>query len=215
MENMDTMFGGDAEEFNVPETVEETQTIQDPVVEQPPVVEKPAIPDGYVPVSVVKELRDEIRSLKTPPPAQTMPEEELYPDEDTLKIVRAENRNQTMQISQTLAEDKFGSDVVKTAFEWAFERCNSDPAFNMAVAQSSHPYKLIVEEHRKAQSLQELGNVDPEQIKAFKQWQAAQNQIPATIANPTPPRSIASHTSAGEPTQPKVSPEEQRLAKMF
>lgn len=226
MDDLNAMFGGDADPIDVPATepiVEQetpvSQPVPEPVIEQP--VEKPQVPEGYVPLHVVKELRDEIRSLKTTPPVQNaMPQEELYPDEDTLKIVNNYMRQQTMQFSRMQAEDKFGADSVQTAYDWAFERCGSDPAFNLAVAQSPHPYKFIVEEHRRAQSLQELGNVDPEQIRAFKQWQAAQQQIavpvaPVSPAATPPPRSIASETSAGDAKPPKVSAEEERLAKMF
>jgi hypothetical protein len=224
MDDVNALFGGDAEPIDVPEVVEAIEQETAPVIEPAPVIEqpvaeKPVVPEGYVPVGVVKELRDEIRSLKNPPVQQMQPQEELYPDEDTLKIVNGSLRQQAMQFSRTLADDKYGADTVETAYGWAFERCNNDPAFNLAVAQSSHPFKFIVEEHRKAQSLQELGNVDPEQIRAFKQWQAAQAQTPAlTPATPvstTPPRSIASETSAGDSRPPKVTPEEEKLAKMF
>lgn len=230
MEDVNDMFGGDAEPVDVPAiepVIEQPVEVQEAAPPQPvvePVVEqKPQVPDGYVPVSVVKELRDEIRSLKAAPQVQQeMPQEDLYPDEDTLKIVNSQMRQQTMQISRTLAEDKFGSETVDTAYNWAFERCNTDPAFNLAVANSPHPYKFIVEEHRKVQSLQELGSVDPETVRQFKQWQAAQAQLatPATVvpaipAATTPPRSIASETSAGDAKPPKVTPEEERLAKMF
>lgn len=224
MDDVNSMFGGDAEAVDVPvveQVVEQVEApVEAPIVEQvvEPVVEKPQVPDGYVPVSVVKELRDEIRALKTPPVQET-PQEELYPDEDTLKIVNGSLRQQAMQFSRTLVEDKYGSDVVDTAYKWAFERCNDDPAFNMAVANSPHPFKFIVEEHRKAQSLQELGSIDPETVKAFKQWQAAQAQVTPAVPQPTvpiPPRSIASEPSAGGNTPPpKVTPEEERLGKMF
>lgn len=229
MDDLNTMFGGDADPIDVPAiepVVEQVETPVEPVPTpaiEPVVEQKPQVPDGYVPVSVVKELRDEIRSLKSaPPPVQnTMPQEELYPDEDTLKIVNGSLRQQAMQFSRTLAEDKFGSDTVQTAYDWAFERCNADPAFNLAVANSPHPYKFIVEEHRKNISLQELGTVDPETVRQFKQWQAAQAQLapaavaPVAPATPIPPRSIASETSAGDSKPPKSTPEEERLATMF
>lgn len=229
MDDLNAMFGGDADPIDAPaiEPVVEQETpveppASEPVVEQP-VEQKPQVPEGYVPLHVVKELRDEIRSLKTaptPPVQNAMPQEELYPDEDTIKVVNTYMRQQTMQFSRMHAEDKFGADTVQTAYDWAFERCNSDPAFNLAVAQSPHPYKFIVEEHRKNLSLQELGNIDPDQIRQFKQWQAAQMQVaspvaPVAPAAPVPPRSIASETSAGDARPPKVSAEEERLAKMF
>lgn len=222
MEDVNAMFGGDADPVDVPatEVVEQepvVEEVQEPIVAEP---EKPQVPEGYVPLHVVKELREEIRSLKQPQ-VQPIPQEELYPDEDTLKIVNTSLRQQTMQFSRTLAEDKYGADAVQTAHDWAFERCNNDPAFNLAVANSPHPFKFIVDEHRRAQSLQELGNVDPDQIKAFKQWQQAQSQLSTQAAAPattptTPPRSIASEASAGgNPTPPKVTEEEVKLAKMF
>lgn len=230
MDDLENMFGNDAEAVDVP-AIETPEPIVEPVlepeaVEPQPVIEqpvetKPQVPDGLVPLSVVKELRDEIRSLKAAQPQyQAPPQEDLYPDEDTLKIVNANQRNQTMQFSRIMAEDKFGSDTVQTAYDWAFERCNTDPAFNVAVANSPHPFKLIVEEHRKAQALQELGSIDPDSVRAFKQWQAAQAQVApvaptSTPAPAAPPRSIASLTSAGDAKPPKVSPEEARLAGMF
>lgn len=224
MEDLDAMFGGDAEAVDVPAfdpVVEQEapveQPVPEPVIEQP-VEPKPQVPEGYVPLAVVKELRDEIRSLKTAPVQQPMPQDNLYPDEDTLAVVNQRLRQQAMQFSQMQAEEKFGAETVQTAFDWAYERCNTDPAFNLAVAQSPHPYKFIVEEHRRNLSLQELGSIDPEQVRQFKQWQAAQQQVaPAVPVAPaaTPPRSIASQTSAGEAKPPKVSPEEERLAKMF
>ncbi|CAB4137573.1 hypothetical protein UFOVP319_44 [uncultured Caudovirales phage] len=228
MEDLDAMFGGDAEAVDVPAidpVVEQEasveQPVSEPVIEQP-VEPKPQVPEGYVPLAVVKELRDEIRSLKTAPVQQPMPQDNLYPDEDTLAVVNQKLRQQAMQFSQMQAEEKFGAETVQTAFDWAYERCNTDPAFNLAVAQSPHPYKFIVEEHRRNLSLQELGSIDPEQVRQFKQWQAAQQQLtpqpaPAVSVAPaaTPPRSIASQTSAGEAKPPKVSPEEERLAKMF
>lgn len=229
MDDLENMFGGDAENVDAPvveavepviEPVAEPVAEVSPVIEQP--VEKPQVPEGFVPLAVVKELREEIRNLRTAPPVTQYqpPEEELYPDQDTLKVVNQTQRQQTMQFSRILAEDKFGSEAVQTAYDWAFERCNTDPAFNLQVAQSPHPYRLIVEEYNKAQSLAELGSIDPETVRAFKQWQAAQAQVAPAVQEPTPapaapPRSIASAPGAGDVKPPKVSPEEERLSKMF
>lgn len=178
----------------------------EPIAQPQPAEPKAAVPPGFVPIGVVKELRDEIRSLQrtpaAPAPMPEVPDPILDPQgfaqfqTDQFEQARFQDR---LYFSAQLAESKYGSDTVKQAHEWGFQRCDTDPYFNARVRASQDPYSLVVQEYQREQI---AAQVNPDEFKAYQAWKAAQATVqqaqPVAPPQPEPPtRSIASATSAG------------------
>jgi hypothetical protein len=202
--------------------------------ETPPAVEPKADP-GFVPIGVVLDERDKRKQLErqleeyrqrqeVPAPEPVDP----WTDLDGALAQRDQQYQQALfqqklEMSRRFAEMQHGKEEVATAVEWARALCDSDQAFNHKVFTSSDPIGLAVEQYRKEQIASAMTMDD---FKAFQAWKAAQSNPqpqavqpvpaqPAPSPAPLPPRSLASTQSAGAPSLPKSSPEEERLAKMF
>jgi hypothetical protein len=111
--------------------------------------------------------------------------------------------NIRLDLSEDLARGKHGDEVVTKAQQWALERYARSPAFQQEVLTHRNPYEFVVQEYQRDQF---VSQVQPADYDAFKAWQAAQaaasaqTPLAAPAAPPlaaTPPRSLASATSAG------------------
>lgn len=173
-----------------------------------------AAPEGYVPLPVFMQLRDEMRDLKrqvTPPQPQyePIPAPDPYEDpEGFVQYQQAQVQQATygvnLQWSRRIAEIQYGPEVTGQAFDWGVARCDADPFFNQKVASSQDPVGFVVAEWKREQLLSKV--TDPAQIDAFLAWQASQGPgAPAQQAAPAafpqssqmPPRSIAAAPQAG------------------
>lgn len=181
-----------------------------PEAQQPPVVEtgtKPQVPPGFVPVSVVQELREEIKGLKQAPAPQQAPEPpQPMPDmfEDPEGFIGYQNRmflNHTLNTSERFATREHGKETVEAAKQWMAARVQSDPYYASAVLNDPDPYEKIVVDFRRDTAFQKIGDLS--RIDQFLAWeqaqQAAQQQQPAPTPQPLPTGSIASAPSAGGP----------------
>jgi hypothetical protein len=188
-----------------PEPVAEPQPA--PVASAPAAPSEPASPPpGYVPVSVVQELRKEMRELRQPvhqAPAEPPPS--VY-DEGYEQWVQQQTHQQItnakLDLSEDMARAQFGDALVDQARDWALERGRQSPAFGQEVLKQRNPYAYVVKEFQRHQVLDQLQ--DPSEIEQFKAWKAQQAQAAAQpvaaappAASPAPPRSLASAPSAG------------------
>jgi hypothetical protein len=210
-----------------------------PLSESPPSIAavSPAVPPGFVPLPALLDTRDELKEAKRElaqfrAQAQPQPEPEEAPDPYTDlqgflnwqgRQVESQLWSQRLEMSRGFAETKHGPEKVQAAIDWGFERCGSDPHFNIQVRQARDPVGFVISEHQRQQLLAEMS--DPSEIEAYRAWKQAQaaGEPPAvppatTLATPPaaaaaprqppapPPRSIASASSAGGPAAVPTGP---------
>lgn len=223
--------------FNGPAQEPETVIVEQPVeVEAPPeqVAETPPAPEQPQPEAPVQEeprtiplatfldQRDELKRYKQEAEAlrqqqaqrQQPPIEAPDPLDDPQGFAAHQSRHveqalteQRFQISDVIARQQHGADVVDAAGQWAAEKARTDQAFAVSYMRQQHPIDWIVQQHRQDQLLTDIGgNVDdwftreatkrgyaPAQIAAVS-MAAPQQQAPVPA---TPPRSLASVPGAG------------------
>jgi hypothetical protein len=181
---------------------------------------KPDVPQGFVPIGVVQELREEIRSLKQPAPEQAKVEPTAPPDifenpegysAYLQNQIAQTTLNDRLNLSEELVRQSAGDEAVNAAQEWGRQQLASNPAFAQTFYAQRNPYGFLVSEHRRQTMLAQLGNADPKEIEAYLAWKTAQEQVqPAAQAappqQPAPPRSIADATSAGGVQHVAVGP---------
>ncbi|MCA0358726.1 MAG: hypothetical protein LCH78_18080 [Proteobacteria bacterium] len=181
-----------------------------PVAEQPAL--EPAKPEAQtVPLNVVKELRAEIRALKQQPQPQP---QDYYPEELTPEEhVERATLNTRLDISEDMARDKFGDEIVDQARDWALEKFQNNPAYKTEVLSQRNPYRYIVEAYKADQRAARLNDLADDDIEAFLAWKSGQQapQQAAPAAPPqqsAPPRSLASAPAAGggKPGEQPVGP---------
>jgi hypothetical protein len=171
---------------------------------------KPEVPQGYVPIGVVQELREEIRSLKQPAPEQAKVEPTAPPDifenpegysAYLQNQIAQTTLNDRLNLSEELVRQSAGDEAVNAAQEWGRQQLATNPAFAQTFYAQRNPYGFLVSEHKRQQTLAQLGNADPKEVEAFLAWKSAQASQPGEQPNPepqaAPPRSIAGAVSAG------------------
>ncbi len=182
----------------------------EPAPEPTPAPQPSAPPHGYVPIAVVKDLRDEIRQLRQPQPVAAPPEAFIEDDpyaQDIAQWVAAPLEQQLIaqrfHFSQQLAETKYGAETVAQAWDWALQKAHSDPHFERGVLSVVNPFETVIAEFKREQVLSKLS--DPSEIDQYLAWKAAQSQLAqqqtaAPVAAPQPappPLSIASAPGGG------------------
>lgn len=65
-------------------------------------------------------------------------------------------RQRDLQVNRAMAEQRHGAELVEQAHKWGLDKCDADPAFNQAVAQSATPYDYVVDQYRRELALQQL-----------------------------------------------------------
>lgn len=185
---------------------------EQPAEAAPEAQPEPEKPEQHmVPVSVVKELRDEIRSLKA---AQPKPEPVPLPDVldnpegfagHIQNQVQEAVRHATFNMSRAQAVREHGEDAVAEA-EASLDR--NSPEFN-AIVNSGDPYWSLMQHVQKQQAMAEIGD-DPAAFRARviaeerAKWEAemAAKQVKGTEAPP----SLASTPNIGARSGPAWSP---------
>lgn len=179
-------------------------------VEQPapaPVAEAPKAPEpGHVPMAALlderdkrKALEDRLKALESAQPAANAPE--LDPDTQNALL------QTRLNISEEMARDKFGDELVNKARDWIVQRFAENPAFQQEVLGKPNPYKFTVQEYQRHERLSAVS--DDSEWTAFQTWKAAGGTsaappapqaaaaAPVAAAPPTPPASIAAAPNAG------------------
>jgi chemotaxis protein histidine kinase CheA len=174
---------------------------------------------GHVPINALLEERDKRKAAQEATEAYKRRLEALEQERqaqtpaDPLAAVHAELYKQRVEMSRNFAEQRYGEDKVREAFEWANARCEPtsphfDPLFNQQVFESGNPYDFAVKAFEKEQILQE---VKPDELAEFKAWKAAQAQAQAhaapvsTPAASPPPKSLATAPGNGGAGKPLVN----------
>lgn len=179
-----------------------------------------AVPAGFVPISVVQELRKEVQQLRQlAPQAQPEPAPVEIPDpfEDPdgyhayhQEQVTRQVKSATLNMSRMMAVQAHGEPAVTEALAWAAERAEVDPTFRGQSWNHHHPVDFAVAEYKRHQLMQQVGT-DPD---AYVRQRAAElgfvlagqapvqaAPAPAPVPIPTspdaPPRSLASAPAAG------------------
>lgn len=185
-----------------------------PPVQAQPEPQKP--PPGYVPLSALKELREEIKALKAVPREPPPPPPDRYEDPDGYEAYQHSQisnamLNQNLNYSERFARKEHGQETVDQAREWALARFEQDPLYQQAVLTDPDPYEKVVSDWRRDQVFTQLGDGDLAAFLAWKNGQAQQApaaQPAAVPPTPTPPRSLASAPAAGggKPGEQPVGP---------
>ncbi len=90
---------------------------------------------------------------------------------------------QRFQMSELMAKQQHGEEVVTQASNWALEKANSDPAFAAAYHRQPHPIDWIVQQHKRDAMLSDIGdNVDD----WFTREAAKRGYAPASVAAAAP-----------------------------
>jgi hypothetical protein len=173
------------------------------------------VPEGYVPVAALQELRRELQALKSPPPEQPKAPD-IFEDPEGYQNfqqqqVRTALLNTTLNISEEVTRAAVGSELVDQAQQWGAQQFQANPALYQQFISQRNPYGFLVQQYQRDQVLSKL-NADPKQVEAFLAWQQAQQQLqeqPAATPSPqpvAPPPSIASAPSAGGVQQIATGP---------
>lgn len=110
-----------------------------------------------------------------------------------------------LDISETMAEDKYGAEAVAAAKAAYLQAIQEDPALHQRTLKSKHPYDEVVKWHKRQSFLSQIGD-DPEtwldqQIKARMEAQVSQ---PSPAQGNRPPPSLSKAPAAGrsDPMKP-------------
>lgn len=205
-----------------PPAAPEAPTTTTEVPAQPaPVV----IPPGYVPLNAMLDEREQRQALKKQldelqkkqQPAKPAPNVTSDPQgwqaahEQRLAEMELSTK---MRMSGAFAQQQFGTEAIDAAKAWGATQNETDPYFGNKFTVQDHPWAWLVEQHRQAQILEQIGG------KSSDDWvkeraialgyvlpDAATQQPPAPAPaaapqqpapqRPTPPRSIANAPPAG------------------
>lgn len=133
--------------------------------------------DGRVPISALLDEREKRQAERTQREAlerqvadmraQATPQRELAPTEQLEIALYSQN----LRASRRFAEREYGKETVASLHDWATRRCDDDPVFNQQMRLSDDPYEAAFQAYHREQILQ---TVRPNDLAAFKAWQAAQ-----------------------------------------
>lgn len=153
-------------------------------------------------------LERQLEALKAAQPRQEAPQApNLYDDPEGFAAHQAQQThavalNIKLDLSEDMARQRHGEEVVDKAKQWAIERMAQSPVFQQEVLSNRNPYDFAVQAYQRDQVVAQL---TPEKLAAFNAWQTAMasaQPAPALAgaappqAAPTPPRSLATAPSA-------------------
>lgn len=118
--------------------------------------------------------------------------------------------NERLNMSEMLARQAHGDELVAEATEAFAAAARQNPAMAMELQRQANPYAHVIQWHKRQQVLSKIGDDPDAYIERLVQerlasMQAAPAQPVQTQRPATPPRSIASATSAGGVSEPPVS----------
>jgi len=198
------------------ETPEPIAEEPQPEPEQPQVAPQQEEP-RHVPLATFLDQRDELKRWKQEAeqlrqaqqrqqPQQQAPDPLDDPDGFRKSILADVDQHKVevrFEVSDRIARQQHGDDAVEAAGAWAADRAKQDPSFAVAYMQQNHPIDWIIQQHKRDQLMQQIGN-DPDEW--VRRRYAELNPNPAPIAAPAapqpsvapaPPRSLASAPGAG------------------
>jgi hypothetical protein len=184
--------------------------VVEPVIE--PVIEQQTEKQsGMVPIAALLDERDrrkaaeariplaEPQSVSVPDPYDQPEEFAKFQDQKLGQALIA----QKFEISDVMARQTHGAEVVDAAATWAEEKARNDPTFANAYMKQPHPLDWIVQQHKRDGLVSQL----PTDISSIDEWierEIAKRGLTAPTApigvqpvlkSAEPPRSIASDAS--------------------
>lgn len=231
MDEDDFLAAVEADNTNTPveeaEPVTPVEPAAEPVAAEPTPEPEPANPlvapvvdlkpePGFVPITSMLDEREKRQKLEAElaqlRASQQQPEPQQIPDvfEDPEGFANYQRQaaqqatlNAKLDISEEMARDKYGDEIVDKARDWALQQIHTRPGFYQELIQQRNPYRHAVEQYNREQI---ASQVSPSEFTEFQAWKAAQAQLqsaPAAVPAPPntsrelPPRSLASAPSAG------------------
>lgn len=167
---------------------------------------------GHVPITALMDERDKRKAAEDRLRQYETQEQGPYIDEDTAAVVHNATLKVKLDISEDLAREKHGDEVVDQVIAWAQSQFQNRPGFYAEVMSHRNPYGHVIQQYQRDQMVSQL---TPDDFAAFQAWKQTRAQAPAQPAaapaapsTPTPPRSIASAPNAGgtKPGEQPVGP---------
>lgn len=205
---------------NLPAVIETPAADNAAVVEQndPRAPARAAIPDGYVPLPALQEVRGKVKSLEqelaefraarspsaapqpqAPAPVQQQvipaygtPEYGAYIQDEMFK----QQVSAKLDKSEMRAIMKHGEEAVTKVQDWA---ATKTPEWFLGVLKADDPYKAAMDQYNQEQRANLIGNDDD--AKLFAEWKAARTADPA--AQPAPVAVAPSVFAAQQAAQQK------------
>lgn len=160
------------------------------------------------------------------PPAPTSRDDIDTKGMSAEQIFALNNINQKLGVSEMLAREKFGDDVVNKVETWARERFEKEPGWAATVFNQTHPYKFAIEQFEASERAKAAGELTPEQIaEAIALYRAKDNPpgdtppqpmtlatalvsppAPQALKRPAPPPSSLAESPAAKGTSPTNTP---------
>ena len=203
-----------------PETVQAEPQPQTPAPTPDPApnqAEPAKVPDGFVPVAALQELRREFQAFKQSVASQpALPPPDPYEDIEGYQAhVQDQIAATRFNYSQRLLIATQGQEVAEQVQSWAAQKANEDPIFYQRALSTDDPFGFAMAEWKRDQVLTKLS--DPTLIDKFLAFAGGQSptqqaapQPAFTVAPPQqpspPPRSIASAPNAGQAKPGEVQP---------
>jgi hypothetical protein len=173
--------------------------------------------DGHVPISALLDEREKRQAERAQREAlerrvaemaaQALPPRELAPAEHIEVALYSQN----LRASRRFAEREYGKDAIAGIHDWATRRCDDDPIFNQQMRSSDDPYEAAVQAYNREQILR---TVKPDDLAAFKAWQASSasgarathDSVPThrSTSRASVPRSLATASGTGGAGAPHV-----------
>ncbi len=232
-DDLDNVFPD--EPVETPEVIEEPQVVVDEPAEVVPEPEpQPAAPQpephrpepGFVPIQALLEEREKRRaaeeaSQRYQAQQQQFQRPDPLDDPDGYEAFQVNYLNQQLaaqkfEMSDMMARQAHGTEVVDTAIQWAQQKAQGDPVFAASYMRERHPIDWIVQQHKQAGLIEQIGNrsmddfvreyltKNPQivaQPQPVQQQAAAPVKVPRSLANqgagPSDVRDIATGPLAG------------------
>ena len=190
---------------------------QEPVAEPEPVIEAPVIEaptereDKSVPLATFLDMRDKLKEAERraaeleaakPKVERTAPDPFDDPNGYAAyqsQMVQEAVIGQKFEMSDLIARQSHGDEVVEAATTWAAEKAKANPAFAAEYMKERHPIDWIVRQHKRDGLMQQVGE-DPDE---FVRRRAAELGLIAPA--PATPVVQATQQSATTPKAPPKS----------
>ena len=202
-----------------PEPVPEAPKDPEPTPQPAPPAEAPPQaaerPEHTVPLPKYLDTRDENKELKrrlAELEARQKQPQAPDPVDDPDGYARHHEQRfeqkltaQKFEMSDVMARQAHGSEVVETAMNWAMERAQTDPVFAASYMREAHPIDWIVRQHKRDALFSQLPD-DTSSLEELIQREVAkrlQSAVPAAPAMPV--QAGAGIQSAGKPPLPPRS----------
>lgn len=164
------------------------EVVEQPVVETATEAAKSApavVEDGKaVPLATFLDIRDRMKAAESKlqeVESQRQPLEMPDPAKDPAGYAHFmqaqynfDQLNVKMNMSEKFATKEHGKELVEKVRGWCLGRFEKDEDFTKLILSDADPYEKAIELYNQEQLLTEMKGVKPEDLQAFREWQAQQ-----------------------------------------